>query len=619
MERSHNTQYKFGPYTLEPDERRILGERGSPIELTAKAFDLLVLLVRKAEQLVTKDEVLDVVWQEASVAESNLTTTISMIRKALQEDSEHRYIETVPKKGYRFVAPVSVVADPAPHGMDPVDRAPLPSAPNGRRSRLLIAGILMILIAVGAGFGLLRHGRPKSPYQDAVRHEAEGKDALAFNELNQVLSSDPNFADAKLKAAWLLYQADRDDEARETLSTIGDFKLPAGASDHEKATSLKLAGLKALFEDQIEDALVDFQSATDADHSDIDSLIYIADTAIREDSLDEANSALAKCLRRDSRNPICGYERIDALGREDKFVMAIAEYDRLHSISNNPWLEQPAGYAELANGNVFEAQRHFNFLAKQGRDESRFHFSAAQDAIAVAYLRGGELSAARRELEIAIGLSPSSHEKADYHIFLAEIAAINGERGPAKGELENADKLFRTSEFTVRTARIYAIIGDYGKARGLLASQIQAAPGLGKEYAAAAPFVEGMESLEERDFKKAKGQLASSFEKDKNPETAYFLAIAEMNLKDSKEWDLATDHLNFIVGNKVKVFIDSIASLIPLSEYALGVCYKAKGQESEAQKHFSSAREMWKDADPELKARFTDSASSAATKDQNSR
>jgi DNA-binding winged helix-turn-helix (wHTH) protein len=89
---------------LGPDERRILGEGASPIELTAKAFDLLVLLVSKAEQLVTKDEILDAVWQEVSIAESNVTTTISMIRKALQEDSEHRYIETVPKKGYRFVA-----------------------------------------------------------------------------------------------------------------------------------------------------------------------------------------------------------------------------------------------------------------------------------------------------------------------------------------------------------------------------------------------------------------------------------------------------------------------------------------------------------------------------------
>ena len=133
MGRSHNTQYRFGPYTLDPDERRILGDGASPIELTAKAFDLLVLLVSKAEQLVTKDEILDAVWQEVSIAESNVTTTISMIRKALQEDSEHRYIETVPKKGYRFVAPVSVVSAPDCRGTDPGDQTLALPAPNEKR------------------------------------------------------------------------------------------------------------------------------------------------------------------------------------------------------------------------------------------------------------------------------------------------------------------------------------------------------------------------------------------------------------------------------------------------------------------------------------------------------
>ena len=145
MERNHNPQYRFGPYTLEPDERRILGEGSSPIELTAKAFDLLVLLVSKAEQLVTKDEILDAVWQEVSIAESNLTTTISMIRKALQEDSEHRYIETVPKKGYRFVASVSVVVEPSRDGTEPADQTlPPPASDEKLRFRLPLSGLLIV-------------------------------------------------------------------------------------------------------------------------------------------------------------------------------------------------------------------------------------------------------------------------------------------------------------------------------------------------------------------------------------------------------------------------------------------------------------------------------------------
>jgi DNA-binding winged helix-turn-helix (wHTH) protein/predicted Zn-dependent protease len=616
MERSRRVQYKFGPFTLEPGQRRISGEGSSRIELTAKAFDLLVLLVSKADQLVTKDEILDAVWQGVSIAESNLTTTISMIRKALQEDSEHRYIETVSKKGYRFAAPVSVVADRVRGESEAADQTSVRPAANGNRSRLLISGVLILLIAGGIGFGVLHQGRPKSSYQDAVRHEAEGHDQLAIKELNDLPPTDPNFAAAKLKAAWLLYQADRDDEANQALSAIGNFNPSASSSERERATRLKVAGLKKLLADQTDDALVDFQSAADADHFDIDALIYIADTAIREDSLDKADEALAECMKRDERNPICGYERIDALGREGKFDMAIAEYDRLHRVSNNPWLEQPAGYAELAKGDVDEAQRHFKILANEGRNGSPVHRLAAQDATVAVYLRDGELSAARRELDSAITQTSSPFEKADYLTFLSEIDAINGVPKNAKGELEEADKLYQTPEFAIEAARIYAVIGDFEQARSFLARQAQAAPGLGKQYAAAGPFVGGMESLERRDFTNAESLLRSSFDKDENPETAYFLALAEMSLK---HWDSAVDRLNFIGNHKVKILIDSVASLIPLSEYDLGVCYRAKGQESTAQSHFAAARGMWKDADPELKTRFADSASGAATRIRNSR
>jgi len=112
---------------LEPDERRILGEGASPIELTAKAFDLLVLLVSKAEQLVTKDEILDAVWQEVSIAESNLTTTISMIRKAPRR---------IPNTGTSRLSPKGlplrgigiVVVEPSRDETEPADQTLPPSA-----------------------------------------------------------------------------------------------------------------------------------------------------------------------------------------------------------------------------------------------------------------------------------------------------------------------------------------------------------------------------------------------------------------------------------------------------------------------------------------------------------
>lgn len=101
--------YEFGPFRLEPDEERLLRD-GVSVPLTPKAFDTLVCLVRKAGTLVDKDALMREVWPDAHVEDANITVNISTIRKALGDGVEgQRYIETVPKRGYRFVAPVRLI------------------------------------------------------------------------------------------------------------------------------------------------------------------------------------------------------------------------------------------------------------------------------------------------------------------------------------------------------------------------------------------------------------------------------------------------------------------------------------------------------------------------------
>jgi hypothetical protein len=77
-------------------------------------------------------------------------------------------------------------------------------------------------------------------------------------------------------------------------------------------------------------------------------------------------------------------------------------------------------------------------------------------------------------------------------------------------------------------------------------------------------------------------------------------------------WSAAIDTLNLIVGQKAKVFIDSVASLVPLSEFELAVSYQERAKNSEAHNHLSSALKIWRDADPELTAHFKDSSYSTA-------
>lgn len=98
--------YLFGPYALNAAKRLLLRNRDI-VPLTSKALDTLLALVEKAGRVLTKDELLQRVWPDTVVEESNLTQTVFMLRKALGEKvKEHRYIVTVPKRGYCFVAEV---------------------------------------------------------------------------------------------------------------------------------------------------------------------------------------------------------------------------------------------------------------------------------------------------------------------------------------------------------------------------------------------------------------------------------------------------------------------------------------------------------------------------------
>src|ERR1043165_519026 len=106
---SNNLCYEFGPYQLDPS-KRILTREGEGIPLTPKATDILIVLVKQAGQLVEKDELLKEVWPDTFVEEANLSQNVFTLRRALGDDrAEPRYIETVARRGYRFLAAVRAV------------------------------------------------------------------------------------------------------------------------------------------------------------------------------------------------------------------------------------------------------------------------------------------------------------------------------------------------------------------------------------------------------------------------------------------------------------------------------------------------------------------------------
>jgi DNA-binding winged helix-turn-helix (wHTH) protein len=86
------------------------------VPLTPKVFEILLVLLQNSGRILTKDEMMRLVWPDTMVEESNLTRNVSTLRKALGDlPNEHRYIETIPWRGYRFVASVRESRDqPAP-------------------------------------------------------------------------------------------------------------------------------------------------------------------------------------------------------------------------------------------------------------------------------------------------------------------------------------------------------------------------------------------------------------------------------------------------------------------------------------------------------------------------
>ena len=103
--------YRFGPFALHATTRLLLRNK-EIVPLTSKAFETLLALVQRARAVVGKDELLRLVWPQAIVEESNLTQAVFMVRKALGDPvRDHRYIVTVPTRGYCFVADVKEVPD----------------------------------------------------------------------------------------------------------------------------------------------------------------------------------------------------------------------------------------------------------------------------------------------------------------------------------------------------------------------------------------------------------------------------------------------------------------------------------------------------------------------------
>lgn len=191
--------YGFGPFLLRASDRSLF-RSGEPIRITPRVLDLLLCLVEDAGRIVSKERLLDRVWEGTFVEEGNVNRTVSTLRRILEETDDRPYVETIPRQGYRFVAPVTrrpedVGAEPepsrepalpGPRKPDPVEDernppsdaergSPPPSeAPSRRafhakgRARLFAAAAALALVVTASAVAWSRHRTAETPRSVAI-------------------------------------------------------------------------------------------------------------------------------------------------------------------------------------------------------------------------------------------------------------------------------------------------------------------------------------------------------------------------------------------------------------------------------------------------------------------
>lgn len=170
--------FEFGPFRLDAGER-LLFRDGERVELAPKVLDTLILLVENHEHLVTKDELIKKLWPETFVEESNLTFNVSTLRKILGDDRNNgnRFIETVPKRGYRFIAPVRLAESPEVPGHTSKPQSPETAAEEVNRGRWWIAVMAVVAGTLILVYGLTRPvPLPRVSAYPVLTHDGRDKD-----------------------------------------------------------------------------------------------------------------------------------------------------------------------------------------------------------------------------------------------------------------------------------------------------------------------------------------------------------------------------------------------------------------------------------------------------------
>jgi DNA-binding winged helix-turn-helix (wHTH) protein len=195
-----NRIFEFGPFRVNPQDGSLTRD-GIEIPLAPKVFDTLVVLLQHRGRVLSKDDLMKLIWGDTIVEESNVATNISLIRKALEDEaSAPQYIENIPKRGYRFIAQVREV--------DPSTGATV-NPGTGRRKAWIAMSLAVVLTATVLLTWYCRTGKRPAIARTEINSPAdvaEVKNVVRESQIYETLSlyENPNsFTDEQLNKYWL--------------------------------------------------------------------------------------------------------------------------------------------------------------------------------------------------------------------------------------------------------------------------------------------------------------------------------------------------------------------------------------------------------------------------------
>ncbi len=384
MTENPNHLYEFGQFRLDAVERLFLRD-GEVVPLTPKAFDLLLALVKQPGHLLEKEVLLKTVWPDSFVEENNLADNISKLRKALGEgENGQKFIETIPKRGYRFVADVrkqsgirtAQVAERAVSVAGAIEEHPAtPIAHSLAKQGLrfttllrLLAVSMILLIGTGAWlyFKLEKKGKVqqlefKGNFYLGRWTETEIRKGIEY--YNQAIALNPNSASAYegLAAGWIflsdLHTSPREAEPKAQAAILKALQIDEGSAAAHVSSGL----IKTQYDWDWAGAELEFKRAIELAPDDDSAHQIYGWYLTAMGRFDEAQAEMKHALKPNPLNDFALWGLGDSFYFARQYEQAVEQYRRAIAIeSKSHWTHLMLGWAYEQQGNLSEAIAELN-------------------------------------------------------------------------------------------------------------------------------------------------------------------------------------------------------------------------------------------------------------------